>query len=308
MDAKNAVALAKYKKFITLLKSLEKKTVCTFELLEENNDGNNSCRISGHKKALKTINGYLRWKSLSRFALGIALGLIAGIILSYILIPSGVVYLSSSQQGILPPQYDALIKMKDPHEQLIQIMSFECVPVHTYGGPHRGKHIMYADSTDPVFTIELWFSASRKSIGAKLGQKKGSKILGNAVQRQVEKTGLDSVATLVTGNSMGPVSKRLGNAVSQSTAVKIEKAYQSQPVVKIINKTGKRTTEYINFLSWRGTHKDAFLVNDAHQARIKEYDHVKRGWKRRIPEQEDVDRYNEFLQKYLNEYFNKNKK
>lgn len=292
--------LSNYHRFLRLVDRLRKKGQCTVEIGEPSDRP--TVQISADKKSAKMIESYLGGLGTKKLFVGFIIGLVAGIIAAYLFIPMTASYLYSSKKGLLPPQYDALIRMKSKSEQALQILEHE-FKGNKKGGVFGKKHMVFSAPINDSTTIELSYLISKKGVVKSISQKKGTQILEKTMKKKLSETGIDSAAKKYAGMESPDISDDVADAVTRTADMKIEKAFRSEPVIRIKTKFEGRDIIYANFFTFEGKHKKAFSAHDANSEEIKKYDHTKYRRKYRVPTTEDEYAYNALVGKFVEKFF-----
>ncbi len=287
-QASTGVAWLRYKRLARFLTQLQKRCACVVEVTEKGTKA--ACRIEADESGAKTLDRLLGRIRFRRFWLGMAVGTAFGLFAAYILIPSGVTYVYSSRKGLLPPEYDALMRTKNINEQAVQILEHEFEPKTK--GLFRKRTYFEVDINDTV-TLVLTYDKSRKGLVMALGQRVGSRVAGDVVKGQVAGTGVDSVLN---------VSEGLGDAVERTASMKIEKDFRSNPVLKVIVDGEGDETEYVNYFAPEIGYKKDFCTADSDTANVEAFDHTEVRRDRRIPTPEDEEQYETLVREFVLKY------
>jgi len=304
MESHSAVLLIKLKRVARLLKFVQKKTDCSIEVEDRSCDKPATLHLQGDADAFRRLERFLKRFSHVRLALGVVAGFLLGIFFAYVLLPAGGAYLYSSSKGFLPPEYDALIKMKNINYQAIQIITHEQRPRNKRIRNISGKkHQLYEVNVDDSTTIQVVFDFSRKSLVKKIGQKKGTEILEKMVSKKMGETGIDSVTKYVAGMKGANISRNMASAVSRTTSAKIENSFRGQPVIKILATRDGTNYEFTNYIDFLDTYSREFTPEDTDDEEIKNGDYTREGRKYRTVSGEDRARYSEIVKSYVDSWF-----
>lgn len=301
MKANNAVGLSKFKHLIRLLRKIQTTKRCQIEFVDDGSEV--ECQFSADHESYQILNRHILLAGRVRLLIGMVCGFLLGLLSAYVIIPSGATYLYSSDQGLIPPQYDALFKTKKPHEQVIQILTHESQgEKRRRGGPFRGNQMLFATSVNDSTQIQLWYKLSKKSIIANIGQKKGEEFIKKTVQKSMDNSGIDSAAKYYAGIEGSNVADQVSDAVSRTTAMKVEQGFLSQPVIRIIV-NGKRTkTVYTNFLPWEGSYNAEYSIKDSDPAHVPDRDNCVENRKERVPIPQDQLNYNAAVKEFIKNF------
>ncbi|MBD3321775.1 MAG: hypothetical protein GF350_11825 [Chitinivibrionales bacterium] len=301
MPSEPPLSLIKYQKLLKLFMKLKKKS--NFSIDIEETGEKPAIRISTDKKSAKLVDSYLGRLGSGKMFTGFAVGIFAGIIAAYFFIPLTASYFYSSKKGLLPPQYDALIRMKNKSEQALQILEHE-FEGDKKGGLFRKKRIVFAAPINDSTTIELTYDLLKKGVIKSVSQKKGTKILEKTMKNKIAGTGIDSAAKKYAGMESPDISDDVAEAVTRTTDMKIEKSFRANPVLRIITKHDGKDIEYANFFPFDGKHKKAFSTDDADEEDTENNDHTKYRRKYRVPTTEDQYAYTSLVTKFVEKFFN----
>ncbi len=304
MKAENAVILSKFKYLIRLLNRLKKSKKCHIDFYDEVEES--EVNLTATQDAFAIINSYLKYRGRLMLTAGVFAGFVLGLIAAYVIIPSGVTYLYSSDKGLIPPKYDALFKTKKTHEQVMQILTHETKgEKKRRGGPLKGNQMVFVSQINDTVSIELWYQLSKKSIIANISQKKGEQYIRSTVKKSMERSGVDSAAKYYAGVEQSNVAGDVSDAVSRTTAMKIEQGFLAKPVLRVIINGRKSKKIFTNFLPWQGENIAEFSIDDCNPADVLNGDNTKENRQIRVPvdgERELFDSYiNLFIRKFIDE-------
>jgi hypothetical protein len=285
-SAASDVSWLKYKRLARFLARLQRKTTCVFEVVP---DGTvpNTCRIAADNVSARQLNRQLGRLSFRKFRNGLLTGIVLGIVAAYVLIPTGATYWYSSRRGLLPPEYDALLRTKNINDQVMQILEHE-FKARTKG-LFGGKRVLFEARIDDTTSITLACDAQRKGVVKSVGQRVGTRKVGSMVGSQVSRTGLDS-----------SVSEGLGEAVSRTVDMTVEKSFRSNPVLHVVTRVDGRETEFVNFCGEK--HRSDFTARDSDSTDTRDYDHTKVRRKHRVPTPDDERLYRALVQGFVGAY------
>ncbi len=301
MKADNAVGLAKFRNFIRLLDRLKKDKKCHIEFIDDNSEV--ECSFSADAGSYDIIDKHIRFQGHFRLGIGLLVGFLAGLFAAYVVFPSSATYLYSSENGLIPPQYDLLFKSRKPYEQAIQILTHETPgEKRRYGGPYRGKKMCYTAKVNDSTKIELWYQLADKSLITNISQEIGGEYIRNAVQEGMDNSGIDSAAKYYAGNEESNVANQVSDAISRSTIMKVEQGFLSQPVIRIIIDGDDAEVYYTNFLPWSGSFDEDFSIEDSDPANVKSKDNTKDGRNLRVPIPRDSDAFQFALNQFVDDF------
>lgn len=308
MKADNAVKLSRFKHLIKLLNAVQKHHSSHIEFTDKNEES--ECTIHGTDEVFLRIDNFIKIRNRLNLSAGIVGGFLLGLFSAYILIPSGATYFYSSEKGLIPPQYDALFKTKEPYEQIVQILTHETQgEKKRRGGPHRGNQMLFTSTINDTATIQLWYKLGKKSVITNISQKKGEQFIRTAVKDNMEKSGVDSAAKYYAGIEESNIADQVSDAVSRTSSMKIEQGFLTEPVIRIVINGKKVKQTFTNYLPWEGRFSSTFTINDSDPANIHAMDNTREDRKLRVPipadEQLYVQLQDQFIEDYLNPEENK---
>ncbi len=301
MEANDAVGLSKFKYLIRLLNKLKITKRCQIEFVKD--DSEVQCQLSADYDSFQILNKHIMVAGRIRLIIGLVLGLLLGLLVAYVIIPSGATYLYSSDQGLIPPQYDLLFKTRAPHEQVSQILTHEFQgEKRRRGGPHRGTQMLFSSVVNDSTTIELWYQLSKKSMITNIGQKKGGEFIRSTVQQSMDNSGIDSAAKYYAGIEESQVANQVSDAISRTTNMKVEQGFLSKPVIRVIIEGRKQKLMFSNFLPWSGSYSAEFSIEDSDPAHVTSRDYTVGNRNIRVPIAEDKARYETAVEEFLQSF------
>lgn len=288
------VSWLKYRHLARFLARMQRKATCRFEL----DRGQPGLSIEADDKAARVMNSQLGALWNGRFWKGLAVGTVLGVILAYVLIPSLGTYMVSSKAGLLPPEYDALIRTKNPSEQALQILE-HAFEEHSKGAFGRKKVYFEAEINDSS-SIRLAYDTDRKGLVMAVSQKVGSDMAQDMVRSELGKTGVDSVIGRVAGG--GGVTDGVGDAVGRAASMSVEKGYRSNPVITVSTMIEGEEAELVNYYTWDGRFSKELTARDADTTEMKNGDHVRVRRELRAPQAADQQLYIALVKEFLSRY------
>lgn len=276
----SGVGWLKYKRLSRLLTALQKRCTCAIDVSPT--AGRNACSLSTDEAGARVLDKLLGRMRRGAMARGVIVGLVLGVFAAYVLIPSGVTYVYSSKAGILPPEYDALMRAKNINEQAVQILEHEFKPKSR--GMFGGKKVYFETELNDSSTLMLTYDKSRKGLVASLGQRVGSGMAGDMVEKHTAGSGMDA---------------ELGDAVRRTTSMQVEKGFRSNPVLCVKTRIDGREVEFVNYCAPELGYQRDFLARDADTTDIKHRDHTHDKRDHRVPTVEEERLYRTLVHDFV---------
>jgi hypothetical protein len=287
------VSWLRYKRLAAFLVRLRRKVSCSLDVRPQAR-----LVIDADEKSVKALDRALGGLASGAFSRGLVVGTLLGLFVAYVIVPFGGTYFYSSRNGLLPPRSDALIRTKDINDQVTQILEHE-FGAHTKG-MFGNKRVYFEAVVDDSTTVRLTYDTSRKGVVMSVGQRVGARMVGDMVAQTVEGTGVDS---LVGGDEGNGVSKTVGNTVSRTASMQMEKSYRSDAVITVRTRVDGQDIEMVNYLDPQTGHRKAFSAADADTADVKASDHVCVRRDCRVPTPEDERLYAAVAGEFARAYF-----
>jgi hypothetical protein len=163
------------------------------------------------------------------------------------------------------------MRTKNISEQAIQILE------HEFKARSKGvfgrKKVFFETELNDSSVLRLTYESERKGLVSSVGQRVGSRIAGDVVQKQTAGTGVDSA---------------LGDAVRRSVSMQMEKGHRSNPVLRVVTRVDGKDAELVNFFAPEMGYRKNFSSADSDSTDIKHTDHtrIKRDYRPPTPEEE----------------------